>query len=211
MPQRPRFVLGPVEDVKTESYDDYPENAPSDQIVVEAVFRRPWDGAHSDCHIAEGEKDQEIVAVVPVQPLNLVIQLLAEARTVLAGKNVPLHLFPLPRTELGGGILRFNVVALLDRPASMLKENLRDYRRLGLYVESRGFHGSGRRSQSPNANHVSGSDGAGRAEAGGVGIPRGHQLAGWSNQQGRVSSGCCATGRLHLYASTRELRPTVRD
>jgi hypothetical protein len=28
-------------------------------------------------------------------------------------------------------------VALLDRPASLLKDNLRDYRRLGLYVEAR--------------------------------------------------------------------------
>jgi hypothetical protein len=89
------------------------------------------------CHIAEGEKDLEIVAVVPVQPLNLVIQSLTEARNVLAGKNVPLHLFPLPRTELGGGILGFNGVALFDRPASMLKENLSDYRRLGLYIKSR--------------------------------------------------------------------------
>jgi hypothetical protein len=47
-------------------------------------------------------------------------------------------MFPLPRTDLGGGaVLGFNAVALLDRPASMLKDNLRDYRRLGLYVESR--------------------------------------------------------------------------
>jgi hypothetical protein len=137
MPQRPRFVLGPGEDVKTESYDDYPENAPSDQIVVEAVFGALGMVATPTCHIAEGEKDQEIVAIVPVQPLNLVIPSLAEARNVLAGNNVPLHLFPLPRTDLGAGILRFNGVALLDRPASMLKENLRDYRRLGLYVESR--------------------------------------------------------------------------
>ena len=43
----------------------------------------------------------------------------------------------MPRTELGEGVLRFNGVALLDRPASMRKDNLRDYRRLGLYVESR--------------------------------------------------------------------------
>jgi hypothetical protein len=137
MPHRPRFVLGPGDDVKTESYDDYPENAPSDQIVVEAVFGALGMVITPTCHIAEGEKDQEIVAVVPVQPLNLVIPSLAEARSVLAGKKVPLHQFPLPRTELGGGILRFNGVALLDRPASMLKQNLRDYRRLGLYVESR--------------------------------------------------------------------------
>ena len=57
---------------------------------------------------------------------------------MLAGKNVPLHMFPLPRTQLGGGgVLGFNGVAWLDRPASMLKDNLRDYRRLGLYVDSR--------------------------------------------------------------------------
>ena len=56
---------------------------------------------------------------------------------MLAGKNVPLHLFALPRSDLGGGILGFNGVALLDRPASMLKDNLRDYRRLGLFVDSR--------------------------------------------------------------------------
>jgi hypothetical protein len=46
-------------------------------------------------------------------------------------------MFTLPRTDLGGSVLGFNGVALLDRPASMLKDNLRDYRRLGLYVESR--------------------------------------------------------------------------
>ncbi len=89
------------------------------------------------CHIAEGEKDEDVVAVVPVEPLNLVIADLAQARNVLDGKNVPLHVFPLPRTDLGGSVLGFNGVALLDRPASMLKDNLRDYRRLGLYVESR--------------------------------------------------------------------------
>jgi hypothetical protein len=127
MPQRPRFVLGPGEDVKTEPYDDYPENAPSDQIVVEAVFGALAMVVTPTCHIAEGEKDQEIIAVVPVQPLNLVIPSIAEARNVLAGNNVPLHLFPLRRTERGAGILRFNGVALLDRPASMLKENLRDF------------------------------------------------------------------------------------
>jgi hypothetical protein len=74
---------------------------------------------------------------VPVEALNLVIPDIAQARAVLAGKNVPLHIFPLARTDLGGGVLGFNGVALLDRPASMLKENLRDYRRLGLYVDSR--------------------------------------------------------------------------
>lgn len=137
MPQHPRFVLGAGEEVRTETYDDYPENAPSQEIVVEAVFGTLGMIVTPTCHISEHEKDQDVVAVVPVQPPNLVIGDLAQARNVMAGKSVPLHLFPLRRTELGGGILRFNGAALLDRPASMLKDNLRDYRRLGLYVETR--------------------------------------------------------------------------
>jgi hypothetical protein len=137
MPQHPRFVLGPGDEVQTQTYDDYPENAPSEEIVVEAVFGALGMVVTPTCHVSEGEKDEEIVAVVPVQPLNLVIPDLVEARNVRAGNNVPLHLFPLPRSDLGGGILRFHGVALLDRPASMLKDNLRDYRRLGLYVDPR--------------------------------------------------------------------------
>lgn len=137
MPQHPRFVLGAGDEVQTQTYDDYPENAPSPEIVVQAVFGALGMVATPSCHVSTGEKDEDIIAVVPVQPLNLVIPNLAEARNARAGNNVPLHLFYLPRTDLGGGILRFHGVALLDRPASMLKENLRDYRRLGLYVESR--------------------------------------------------------------------------
>jgi hypothetical protein len=38
MPQHPRFVLGAGDEVQTQGYDDYPENAPSDEIVVEARF-----------------------------------------------------------------------------------------------------------------------------------------------------------------------------
>lgn len=89
------------------------------------------------CHVSEREKDEDIVAVVPVQALNLVIPDIGQARNVLAGNNVPLHMFPLPRTDHGDQVLGFNAVALLDRPASMLKDNLREYRRLGLYVEAR--------------------------------------------------------------------------
>jgi hypothetical protein len=137
MPQHPRFVFGAGDEVQTQTYDDYPENAPSDEIVVEARFGVLGMVVTPTCHISEGEKDEDVVAVVPVEPLNLVIPDLAPARNVLAGKNVPLHVFPLPRTDLGGSVLGFNGVALLDRPASMLKDNLRDYRRLGLYVESR--------------------------------------------------------------------------
>ena len=95
-----------------------------------------WSSAPT-CHVSEGEKDEDIVAVVPVQALNLVIDDIDQARSVLAGNNVPWHMFPLPRTDHGGSVLGFNAVALLDRPASMLKDNLRDYRRLGLYVDAR--------------------------------------------------------------------------
>jgi hypothetical protein len=137
MPQRPRFVFGAGDEVQTQTYDDYPENAPSDEIVVAARFGVLGMVVTPTCHISEGEKDEDVVAVVPVEALNLVIPNLAQARNILAGKNVPLHVFPLPRTQLGGSVLGFNGVALLDRPASMLKDNLRDYRRLGLYVESR--------------------------------------------------------------------------
>jgi hypothetical protein len=138
MPQQPRFVFGPADEVMTQTYADYPDNPPSDQIVVEARFGVLSMVVTPTCHVSEGEKDEDIVAVVPVEALNLVIPDIARARNILAVKNVPLHMFPLPRTDLGGGaVLGFNAVALLDRPASMLKDNLRDYRRLGLYVESR--------------------------------------------------------------------------
>ena len=137
MPERPRFVLGTGTPVETQTYDDYPQNAPSGEIVVEARFGVLGMVVTPTCHVSEGEKDEDVVAVVPVQALNLVITDIADARAVLADKKVPLHLFPLPRTELGNGILGFNGVALLDRPASMLKTNLRDYRRLGLHVEAR--------------------------------------------------------------------------
>jgi hypothetical protein len=137
MPQHPRFVLGSGEQVQTETYSDYPHNAPSREIVVEARFGVLGMIVTPTCHVSEGEKDEDVVAVVPVEPLNLVVADLATARNVLAGNNVPLHMFLLPRTKLGAGILGFNGVALLDRPASMLKDNLRDYRRLGLFVEAR--------------------------------------------------------------------------
>jgi len=137
MPQHPRFVLGDAEQVETQTFEDYPENAPSDLIVVEARFGVLGMVVTPTCHVSEGEKDEDIVAVVPVEALNLIVPDINQARNIRNGRNVPLHLFPLPRTEFGGGILRFHGVAMLDRPASMLKDNLRDYRRLGLFVDSR--------------------------------------------------------------------------
>jgi hypothetical protein len=137
MPQEPRFVVGRGDTVHVESFPDYPEHAPSDEIIVEARFGVMGMVVTPTCHVSETEKDEDIVSVVPVQALNVVVPEIDRARAILAGKQVPLHLFALPKTELGGGVLRFNAVALLDRPASMLKDNLRDYRRLGLYVEQR--------------------------------------------------------------------------
>lgn len=137
MPQRPRFVLGEGDAVETQAFDEYPENAPSDRIVVEARFSVLSMVITPSCHVSAEEKDEDIVAVVPVQALNLVVNDISEARNIRAGNNVPLHIFHLPPTGLGGDILGFHGAALLDRPASMLKDNLRDYRRLGLYVESR--------------------------------------------------------------------------
>lgn len=137
MPQRPRFVLGDDAAVETQTFDDYPENAPSDLIVVEARFGVLGMIVTPTCHVSAGEKDEDVVAVVPVQALNLVAGDLDKARNIKAEKGVPLHLFHLPPTALGDGILPFHGAALLDRPASMLKDDLRSYRRLGLYVESR--------------------------------------------------------------------------
>lgn len=137
MPQQPRFVLGDGDVVETQTFDDYPENAPSDLIVVEARFGVLGMVITPTCHVSEGEKDEDIVAVVPVQALNLLTSNIAEARNIRAGHNVPRHVFHLPPSDLGGRILQFHAVALLDRPASMLKDNLRDYRRLGLHVEAR--------------------------------------------------------------------------
>jgi hypothetical protein len=77
------------------------------------------------------------VALVPVDPLNAQVPDLARPRSIRAGNNVPLHMYVLPKTELASGVLGFHGVAMLDRPASVLKTDLRAYRRLGLYVERR--------------------------------------------------------------------------
>jgi hypothetical protein len=136
MPENPRFVLGDGDEVQTISYDSYPENAPSTAIVVDARFALAMVVAPT-CHVSEGEKDEAIVAIVPVDPLNLIIPDLSQARAVANRKNVPLHLFPLPATEVGNDVLRYSAVALLDRPASVAKTDLRRYRRLGLYLDAR--------------------------------------------------------------------------
>jgi hypothetical protein len=105
MPQRPRFVLGVGDAVETQAFDDYPENAPSDLIVVEARFGVLGMVITPTCHISEDEKDEEIVAVVPVQALNLLVGDIAEARSIRAASaedHDPGALRPTQRYEVMG-------------------------------------------------------------------------------------------------------------
>jgi hypothetical protein len=87
MPQQPRFVFGPADEVMTQTYADYPDNPPSDQIVVEARFGVLGMVVTPTCHVSEGEKDEDVVAVVPVEALNLVIPDIARARSILAART----------------------------------------------------------------------------------------------------------------------------
>lgn len=50
-PQQPRFVFGPADEAMTQTYADYPDNPPSDQIVVEVRFGVPEPGA---CRATDG-------------------------------------------------------------------------------------------------------------------------------------------------------------
>ncbi|MGH2745451.1 MAG: hypothetical protein ACRDLY_01825 [Thermoleophilaceae bacterium] len=137
MPDRPRFVMGEGEELEAVDYDEFPDLAPSDDIVVEARFGALAMVVTPTCHVSEGEKDEDILAVVPVDPLGALVPDRERARNIARGRNVPLHFFPLPATALGKGILPFHAAALLDRPASLLKHNLIEYRRLALYLEAR--------------------------------------------------------------------------
>lgn len=137
MPDQPRFVLGEGPEAETISYDEFPDLAPSTDIVVEARFAALSMIVTPTCHVSEGEKDEEIVTIVPVEPVGLLVDNRDEVRSITRGKNVPKHFFYLPPTELGGGLLPFHAAALLDRPSSLLKHDLAAYRRLGLYVDAR--------------------------------------------------------------------------
>jgi hypothetical protein len=53
MPQRPRFVLGEGDAVETQAFDEYPGNAPSDVIVVEARFGVLGLVITPTCHVSE--------------------------------------------------------------------------------------------------------------------------------------------------------------
>lgn len=137
MPDQPRFVLGEGSELETLTYDDFPDVAPSTDIVVEARFAALSMIVTPTCHVSEDEKDEDIVAIVPVEPVGLLVDDRDDVRNITRGKNVPKHFFHLPPTDLGRGILPFHAAALLDRPSSLLKHDLADYRRLGLYVDAR--------------------------------------------------------------------------
>ncbi len=127
------------QDAHLEEFDAFPEIAPSSEIAAEAR----WDFLSKlmtpSCHISEGEKDEDIATVVPVMPIRMLFDDAKKIAKILEGKayGEHLHVFPLPRTELGGGVLQVDCVALIDRPTSILKHELRDYRRLALHRNHR--------------------------------------------------------------------------
>ncbi|HEU6443517.1 MAG TPA: hypothetical protein VFL61_00510 [Gaiellaceae bacterium] len=140
MPSQPEFVVRPpgAGEAQIVPTDGFPDYAPTTEIVAEARFGALSMVITPTCHVSEGEKDEDVVAVVPVEPLRVVVpnrdsweQIKKRAATR------PHHLFYLPPTERGGGVLVFDAVAQLDRPGSFLKHELRNYRRLGLYRDAR--------------------------------------------------------------------------
>ena len=140
MPSRPEFVLRPPEErqAEIEPFDEFPENAPSSEIVAEARWGVLSMVVTPSCHVSEGEKDEDVVAVVPVEPLHVIVANQGTKTQVRSRASTrPHHLFYLPATELGSGVLPFEAVAQLDRPGSFLKHELRRYRRLGLYRDAR--------------------------------------------------------------------------
>ena len=140
MPSQPEFVgRSPgAREAEIVPVDGFPEYAPTAEIVAEARFGALSMVITPTCHISEGEKDEDVVAVVPVEPLRVVVPSRDSWDQIKkrASKR-PAHLFYLRPSELGGGVLRFEAVAQLDRPGSFLKHELQGYRRLGLYLNER--------------------------------------------------------------------------
>jgi hypothetical protein len=140
MPSQPEFVVRPAgaPEAEVQAFDHFPENAPTTEVIAEARFGALSMVITPTCHVSEGEKDEDVVAVVPVEPLRPVVANRGswdQIRNRVAKR--PHHLFYLPPTGLGGGVLPFDAVAQLDRPGSFLKHELRRYRRLGLYRDAR--------------------------------------------------------------------------
>lgn len=136
LPSAPEFVVRTSEsdDARLERFDSFPEWAPSGEIAVEARFGAQAMVLTPTCHVSEGEKGEDVVAIVPVEPLGVVAP---RERWESIRQQKTLHLFHLPPTDLGSRLIPFEAVALLDRPSSLLKHELRQYRRLGLYRDYR--------------------------------------------------------------------------
>jgi hypothetical protein len=140
MPSRPEFVVRPPGGGEAEivPFDGFPDYAPTTEIVAEARFGALSMVITPTCHVSEGEKDEDVVAVVPVEPLRLVVPNRDSWEQIKQrAKNRPHHLFYLPPSALGNEVLPFEAVAQLDRPGTLLKHELRAYRRLGLYRDAR--------------------------------------------------------------------------
>jgi hypothetical protein len=137
LPNEPEFLIRHP-DGKTgsiQSYTRFPDNTPGEDLVVTARWGSLCMVMTPTCHVSDHEKNGEIVAVVPVDPA-LAHVTEKDVETLRKGKG-GLNLFLLPRTELGDGVMPFDCVALLDRPTSLYKHDLRHYRKLGLYVDQR--------------------------------------------------------------------------
>ncbi len=141
LPPQPTFVLRTEgsDQAQLEQFEQFPEITPSYEIAAEARWDVLTMLMTPSCHISEGEKDEEIATVVPVMPIRILFGDAKKIARILEGKAYGeyLHLFPLPKTALGGGVLRIDCVALLDRPTSILKHELREYRRLALHRDHR--------------------------------------------------------------------------
>jgi hypothetical protein len=141
LPPRPTFVLRTEESsvARLEALERFPEVTPSYELAAEARWDQLTMVMTPSCHISEGEKDQDIAAVVPVMPIRMLLSDEKEIVRLIEGASygTHLHLFALPRTSLGKGVLAIDCVALLDRPTSILKHELRQYRRLALYRDHR--------------------------------------------------------------------------
>ena len=135
----PEFVIrspeGNVADI-TDPYTGFPDHAPSDELITVGDWGALSMIVTPTCHVSEDEKAEEIVAVVPVEPARAVVNE-GTLEKLRSGKNDVHHLFYLPPTDLGGGVLPFDAAALLDRPTSFPRHQLRDYRRLGLFRDQR--------------------------------------------------------------------------
>lgn len=136
IPSRPTFVLRTRDEseAQIQAFDYFPDPATS-EIIAEARWAALTMVVTPTCHVWEEGKDEDIVAVVPVEPLRLVASR-DERKDLQEGKGA-YHLFYLPPTDLAKQVVPWDAVAQLDRPTSLLKHDLRQYRVLGLVLSAR--------------------------------------------------------------------------